>query len=490
MLIHWQKRICIWLAALLILLPVSAPALEMTGIIGRLLGNDTEPTVLDISAEYRSMATFDEHRAEALNRILKHLSLRLHSGKNVSGIFLLADGTEMTGILSRQVENEKQTAFTFDPEKVYVFSDENPLAEASSDDFSAAMEKTERLEMLHRGLEDGYALFCELPGRCGEKAKSTDTKKRVNGFGTAVRSISIQFTGEEAESGVIQELLKDPQTGTTPAFFSGLFFSGRQKVNLLTDEAGRALLIQYSGKAGRSEETMRDIRLEWRCLRTENLLKDQVTVKSPAVKGTDRDNITLERVLETVTEAKSDSSKSAGNRTEGQDTENPEEAVRKEVYSLTCSYDRVAQRERIRTEIKCSLELADQWTGSLLWTDKSTDETNKTEFRPALKVNAAGEYSGTLEILRYSGKIAAEDLMLTLRMGPADDPEWPEKAEILREDGMTADEKNELQSNLLGRAAGIFLRTALGWPPEDLIYLSEGLPEENWSQVIQSISEQ
>ena len=452
-----RKRIgrilCLGLALLLALLPAAAGAMETEALLSGLLGAGGKPARLELRAEFRTLDTLDEHRAELLNRVLSHFSMRLDAGRSGSTVLLLADGQELAGLFRRTTGEGTETVWSVRPDTLLV-SDPEPA--------DSLEEKALLAERLHLGLRDGYEFFRALPEKCGDRAKVTAEKKKVNGYGAVTTSVQLAWAAEEA--GDVAELVRGALPGALGELLDALIFSGKQKLTMLEDESGAPLMLTWTGKAGTDEEHLREIRLEWRCLRGEESVKDKLTLRSPALKGTDRDNLTLERELKAEEEG--------------------------ETYTLTCSYDRMADKKRTQTEIKCSLTWKEGLSGSLVYTEKTADGTEKTELRPELTKTGDGEYEGTLAILRYSGKIVTRELLLTLRLTPGDEPARPETTRTVRLESMNETEREALEGSLAAELTRAFLLTAAGWPPEDLEYLSEGLPEEDWGRVLDAISKQ
>ena len=55
--------------------------------------------------------------------------------------------------------------------------------------------------------------------------------------------------------------------------------------------------VNYTGKAGFSEDSIRNVDLDWRCLRREEGYKDVLQLKTPAVSGTTRHNISISQEM-------------------------------------------------------------------------------------------------------------------------------------------------------------------------------------------------
>lgn len=492
---RWKRRICGWLAAVLLLLPVCSQALETDTLLNLLLGEQEAAAQLELSGQFRTMETLDARRMDMLNRILGHLALRIDAGKTVSRITLLADREEMAGFLRKADAAGEKIVFSFRPDTVYT-AEETGLFSAGGAEAEAGTDPEELFSgaaLLHLALEEGYRLFAALPEQCGDRAKISALKKRVTGFGSAVDSVSITFTAEETESGLPGEILQKAAPKGIRGLVEQLHFRGRQRLTLLRDENGNPLMITYGGQAGTDPENLRDVKLEWRCMRADEAFRDRVTLKTPALRGTDRDNLTLERSLEKVTETPP-KEKKQGKQKKGEPTPEPTaepEPVQTEVYSLKAEYDRMRNKERTRGEVNCSLRWSEgeALTGKAQWTEKTADGTVKTEVQPEIRTGTDGVYAGTLEILRYSGKIVIEDLMITLRLSPGEEPAWPDTAAAAGARVTGKDDQGGPAEELLRELTRSFLRAAAGWPAEDLLFLSEGIPEEDWSRVLSGISE-
>ena len=97
------------------------------------------------------------------------------------------------------------------------------------------------------------------------------------------------------KEGRVHELIEASAFPELEWLLQELSFRGKQKVQLLFDEEDRLLKAQYSGQAGREEKPLRNVRLEWKCLRNEMERKDELTLRTPAVDGSERSNWTMSR---------------------------------------------------------------------------------------------------------------------------------------------------------------------------------------------------
>ena len=110
-------------------------------------------------------------------------------------------------------------------------------------------------------------------------------------------------------------------------------------------------------------------------------------------------------------------------------------------------------------------------------TVKDEEGTRKTTVVPDLTVTGE-EYTGTLEIMNYSGKILKEDLLLSVSMSKGEEPVFPAAENTANE------EKNDAAELEL---AGAFLREVLKLPDEDLAFLIRDLPEGTLEQIRNNI---
>ena len=184
-------------------------------------------------------------------------------------------------------------------------------------------------------------------------------------------------------SGILDELTVSDDTAK---LIRSLVFDGKQKIILIYDADDHLLRLNYDGKAGHSENDIRKLSVICRSVRNDGLIKDKITVKSPAVKGYNRDNVTYERIL---------------------DYKTPENT------SIVFDYQLDNRSEENRKKIHWFAELDRKETavnGSITYDEKGTEGNQTITVQPELLLSN-GEYSGTLEITRKSGKIVLCDVV-------------------------------------------------------------------------------
>ena len=445
-----RRRLACALAALITaVIPVLSLASGAAGIAGTLLGQETEPEELTIKANIKAMPQFDEIRREELNRLLAHFSLELTLGENVHSAGLYLDDGEILSMTGRDTEKGTETVYSFMPDTVFVtpYGDESLLQKKT--EAGGYEEAVELAGRLHSLLEDGYDLFSSMRLNSPGTVTESKARQKIKGFGTAARKMTIQISADEAESGSLSELFSG--LGIGGGEDAGLVFRGKQKITLLLDEDDLPVRITYSGTCGTGEDSLRSVTLDWKCLRDTDSSADEIKLKTPAVSGRDRDNLTLSRSLGT------------------KDGE--------EYYELSLEYDKVTAGTRTRAEAKASLKGTDTVGGELSVTVKDEEGTRKTTVVPDLTVTGE-EYTGTLEIMNYSGKILKEDLLLSVSMSKGEEPVFPAAENTANE------EKNDAAELEL---AGAFLREVLKLTDEDLAFLIRDLPEGTLEQIRNNI---
>ena len=290
-----KKRIIAMILGLLLLIPMISAA-ETPLPVQLLTGKDPGPIRILISKpEVKKLAQFDENRTEQLNKLIRHLSLDLSLDGNLSSTGILINKEEAISYLQRDGESGAERIYSFEPETVYA-EEKKDTEEPDEDDFTVFLEQI--LIGSGREMDEYYALFARAPEAFEDRARKEGTELRFSGFGRAIQRVTISFPANYVKENFPKALADLAEDESLREKINGMTFEGNQKIGLLYDEAGKIVRINYDGKVGRTPETLRKITLVWKVLREEDHQKDSIALKTPAMTGADKDNMTLERDID------------------------------------------------------------------------------------------------------------------------------------------------------------------------------------------------
>ena len=432
--------------ALIILLLLSlfstASAGQTDALAAVLLEEGTEPARLDFSLKVDSLAAFDEHRTEQLNQLLSHFSGRAETDGDRTALTLFAGLEEALRLTVNREGGEEQLFFSCAPLTAYTFpAGESPW---TTEPESEWMQLAARCRLL---LTEGYAFFSELPGLCPEACRETAVNENIRKVGKAKKKVTVSFSKQEAAEGRISAALAGTNREKVKQELAALTFDGAQRAVLYFNGEDQLIKVSFSGEISMGEGTARKVSLEWRCFRTAEGNYDDLTLKTPEVRGNDRDNVVLQRE-ETFGE--------------------------QETLEISLSGDQVKNRVRTRRQATVSLAWAEQLTGQMEMKETRGDDTALIRVTPEIRTENGKEYRGTLAISRETGKITEEAVTVQLSLGPGEPVALPEaEGTVAVAAGESAD--SEALQALKDKIIAAVFGKMICLPAEDLGFLTDGI---------------
>ena len=409
----------------------------------------------EINVSFDKLPQFDENRTEQLDRILNHICF--YGILDTAEISLSAalDGNEMFTFSRLETTGAEQNILKTDPEHSYIIPNEKSSESGrqnSISDFLSILESLSGNEKIYRSMEY-YAAFIEkLPDYFPEQSGSERTLQKYKDYGTAVTKVTVRISAEDLKSCISDHLADFPERCFPDP--SGFVFSGRQDFELLLTEEGKALKIRYGGNAGLSENDMRTVRLEWKTVRSDAVDRDEISLRTPDSRGTRRNNLILEHVRRIQDDGK-------------------------ETFFWKAETDKLEDGIRTRSFFQTDAEAENgNITGSISETiiEKNTSTGNDINF--TAKADSSDQYSGTLEIITKKDKIESGKLKVSFGFSTesgvraADVPEEPES--------VSENEYHEIRMIMISR----ILKEIAKLPPQDLVFLTEGIPEDILLQIL------
>lgn len=421
--------------------------------VALLTGETDEPLKIILSEpEVIKISQFDESRTEQLNRLIKHTALELNIDKDCSKTGILIDNEEAFSFLQNE---DTERIYSFEPTVIY--REEAIEEKKDDDDFIVFLEDT--LIKANRYMDEFYTLFDAAPEVFSDRIKNEGTELRLSGFGKAVKRVTIPFPADFVKENFPKILNKLTCSEEIQKIISGLTFSGSQKISLLYDAEGKIVRINYDGTVGNTEETLRKVSLVWKVLRDNNHKKDSVSLKTPAIKGTDKDNIALERDVDFT-----DSSQGK--------------------YTWDIQIDHKAGKEdKKQTHFSAQLTDIDSViSGNIEYNIKRDGKNPKIKLYTEIKEENNGEYKGTIEIADYSGKIEKNRILIHALLQKGETVKWP-TAGISKANETEYSEKKK-QNEPEDTIASIIIQQLFKLPEEDLMYFSNEIPASMWLDLV------
>ena len=410
-----------------------------------------EPFGYEITAQAVKLPQFDENRTEQLNRLLRHFSFSGIVDAREATLAVFMDGYRLFALSETEIGGITVTTLETGSDPVAIMPEEE-TGEASGVFEGAITAVSEKLS-LYTALEKYAAFFEGLPDRYPELSGHGKILEKYKDYGTAEKKVSLRFTAEDWTE-CVRKYAPDIPEGSSIPDLRKMIFEGRQDVELLMTEDGTLLKVRYGGNAGLTEDDIRVVRLEWKTVRNETVGRDELTLRTPDSNAAKRNNLILDHTWRKMEDGS-------------------------ENFSWKAESDAVAEGVRMREICECSMESADGKTvGSWSLTTNVKNVSNTTEFIFESAGDPENGYTGTLEIISKKDKIEYErlkaDFRLTAKVQAQAGELLPDPETVSREEFAV------IRGNLLRR----ILVRLMSLPPEDLVFVTEGIPDETLNLIL------
>ncbi|MBP3636695.1 MAG: hypothetical protein J6K13_03960 [Clostridia bacterium] len=424
------------------------------------------PLEVELSADVKAHMPFDDDRCAQLNALLKHISLRLNTSFSEdtawSRVGVRVDGKEAMSLLQQENAAGTQLQFSFQPDAVY---------QAGAEGANALL-GVEQVEIfgLDGGemawLDDGYAMLNAMHDSLADYKKEASIKTAIKNMGTARTKIT--YTVPKADAAKMAEAIAAhcPE-GELRQFLTKLVFSGQQKLIYWLNGDGVMIRAEFAGNCGVDENSLRDVSMVWRMRRDDTAIRDDLTLKTPAVKGADYNTLTYMRELV------------AGKKN-------------KLTYDSKLNYTWKIGKEK--TTLAATVDLTNtpsgedaKLTGTI--TVKQTlpgeDTSNSVKISPEVTIgteNGTPVVNGTVTVQELRGKNVLEDATIQVDVHAGSFLDTVMEGQAVSLDALTAEQTEALLSSMSG---ALIPRLAL-LPVEDTLYLSADLPEDVWQKIVEA----
>lgn len=412
-----------------------------------LTGEVDSPVTFCISSpEYTNLAQFGKDRLDSLNRLLRHISVTVSVKDNGTETVLSIDQEPLVFFEEKNDIHLETTELTQKDQKE---------KDVEKDEFSAFLD--ERYFVLNHLMDGLYPMFCKVADSFPELSGKSSATLNFSGFGKSVRRTTIQFPAEyvsERFPAVLTQLC-DNQSART--YIEQLMFQGSQKIVLLYDQNDNLLRINYDGTVGTSADEMRRVSIVWKCMRNAEHIKDSLTIKTPAVTGYNRDNISYERDLDIS------------------DSEN---------HKLKWDYQLDQKKEKVKTKIRYTGDLNSVDTnisGKISYNVKGDSiPEHSMIIKSGMEKEKEAEYAGTLEITNKTGKIVTSSVIsgfsICNSIYSSEQKTEQDGVQIKLKDIQIQDDR-DIPEDVIRT----LIRKMITLPEEDTEFLRKDIPDEIWT---------
>lgn len=460
-----RKALC-WLLVCLCLVTGASAEIQLVPQMAQ--WDASLPVEITLSADVKTHMPFDDERCAQLNALLKHVSLRLGTSCDDQAVFsrlaVLVDGHEALRVMQREESDAAQLQLSWQPGVAF-------SGDADALNTLLGMEESAETLCGFDGeetiwLDDGAEMMSSIGEALEEFGKATSIKTAIKNMGTARKKIT--YTIPKAQTDVfVKAIAAHCPEGTLKTFLTGLTYSGQQKLILWLTGEGAVIRAEYAGMCGTDENSLRQVSLKWRMLRDEDAIRDDLTLKTPAVKGNDYNTVTVIREL------------AQGKKKAVTYTLDFSETVRagKEKSSRSAEVELTSKQEGEANRLTGSLTVKQQLPDA--------DTASSMVIQPDLLVSSDGGtpmVSGVVNVQELQGKKVLEEADVHVEAGAGTFMEWQEADAVRSVADMTENERTDLTEAM---ASGLVPHLVL-LPQEDTLYLSADLPEDVWQRIVEA----
>lgn len=428
------------------------------------------PLRLTLTCEVVSEASSGANRLEQLQALIKHLSMQidvqqLQEETWSRSAILVAGKPALTLSVRREGElTQVQTSCLPDTTLLAPGNMVNPLSLLTG----GATEGLSFYGMDGSGaawLRDGEALLGKLPALLEPWGKVKKVDTAIKNMGKAKQKVIYTVPAEEA--GALAALLSGAcGEGDVKQLLASLAFEGKQQFVVYHNADGVILKATYDGKLTLNG-TAREASFSWSLRRDDDHTRDSITIKTPAVKGNTRNNLTFSRVVQ---------KHKSGTMT----------------LDLKARMEQVADKQM--TSWECTADLKSkhgdasvQLTGDFTLKHTTPDDvTHKLILQPDLAIsNGAPALSGRLTATVARGTNTQAEVILGLTLGEGEYFNWDLSNTEFAVADMTEDDRRKLQELVASGAATALVRHIACLPEDASQYLFDGIDESVRAQIVE-----
>lgn len=429
---------------------------------------ESMPVEVELHADVQTHMPYDDARLQQLNAMLGHLSLKVHlqqlGGEQWSRMSLLVDDQEVLTALQREMAYGTEAQFSTAPDSTYVWS-----ADSGMDMISLLGGESSELWLTGSELswmDDALALMDAAVQAMPDYLTDQKYLVTIENMGKATRKQTLTIP-KSAAAELTTQLAELCPDGMLKTMLQDAVFSGKQTLTLWRNSEGQILRADWSGNAGLTADDLRQVSLVWRLCREDEQVRDDLTLKTPKVKGSGRNNLIIQRIVkQSGDQATLDLTITRNTLQDGVKT------------VVTGQFDLTRELEAGHSHVTGSMDIQRQVNDA--------SDVEQLLIQPDVVFAGAQEQpavSGQLAVSQYLNKNLQEQATITLNARQADWMMWE-----LRSSQITInDETREVQARkLLNGMTVELVRRLVLLPQEDTLFLSDGLDEDIWKQIVQA----
>ncbi len=437
---------------------------------------EKQPLSVTLTANVNAWMPLDDTRTGWLNDLLKHMTLKLGyqqlEGESWSSVDVLVDGTSALTMKQRDGDSESQLLLSAVSGKNYVAATGTDIAGlVLGDSTEVAFAGVDGTELAW--LTDAYDLACGLDVALKDYAEEKTIKTAIGKMGTARKKVTYTVPKESAET-LAASLSGLCVAGEMQTLISSLVFSGKQQFTAYYTEDGALIKVSYSGECGVDEEHLRKVTLNWSMKRTETEVRDDFTMKSPAVTGKDHNTITFTR----LTKEKTDGS-----------------VTLESTLKMDTKLDGVKNVLTIDADLKAESEDdgTTMLTGTLSIKNAPEEDEDKTQLvlTPTLSfadASATDRYvDGAVTVEKKAGenlKRVEQSGTIHISVNRGSYFDWELNDTVVDLSAMDETQLTAVQTEVQSAVATALVRPLVLLPAEDTNYLSADLDEAVWQSIV------
>ncbi len=437
---------------------------------------EKQPLSVTLTANVNAWMPLDDTRTGWLNDLVKHVTLKLGyqqlEGESWSSVDVLVDGTSALTMKQRDGDSESQLLLSAVSETNYVASADADIAGLVLGDSTgvsfAGIDGTET-----SWLTDAYDLACGLDVALKDYAEEKSIKTTIGKMGTARKKVTYTVPKESAET-LSSSLSGLCVAGKMQNLISSLVFSDKQQFVAYYTEDDALIKVSYSGECGVDAEHLRKVTINWSMKRTDTEVRDDFTMKSPAVTGKDHNTITFTR----LTKEKNDGS-----------------VTLESTLKVDTKLDGVKNVLTIDADLKTNTEDdgTTMLTGTLSIKNAPDEDEDKTQLvlTPTLRLadaSATDHYvDGEVTVEKKAGtnlKRVEQSGTIYISVNRGSYFDWELNDTVVDLSAMDDTQLTNLQAEVQSAVATALVRPLVLLPEEDTQYLSADLDEAVWQSIV------
>lgn len=466
-----KKLVCICLICSLLLSACSL-AMAQAVFLPELEGlNGQTPLELLLHADVKAHMPYDDDRLAQFNALFRHLGLRIRyqamDGEAWSHVDVLVDDEAVAALDQRETADGMQAQFSCLPDDTYAWNGADGLSLTALLDDQPTYATLFGLDGTEEAwLNDGLALLEAMTASMPEFLKESKNIVNIENMGRSAVKQVLTIPAESAGALAAQLTAIVPE-GKLRALLSTLTFSGKQTITLWRSSDGAILRADWTGKTGVSQEDMRNVSLTWKLRRDDQQVRDQLTLRTPRVTGSGRNNVVFSRILK--------------------------QSEKGSTLKSNLTYEQVVQGKK--SILTAEMDLARTVkagnatvTGSMTVKQQRPDkkDADRIVIKPDVSFTPEGGNalaSGVVSVSQYEGSRLEEqaDVRLELRQGSW--MFWELRPNIVKVNETNVD---ALRQRVLNGLTVDLVRRLVLLPQEDTLFLSAGIDPTTWNQIVEA----